>query len=131
MQDRYRFDDCDGVRLYLPFVGHHSLSYPLFSCVWGRSTVSGQRGQSTSLHPLLFVRGRLRKTTSFSRKLTLIHTTYIHTHVQGTPFDSFRSIRKEQLMQVVCRVQAEYGFRTVAKDRVPKIKEDFLGSSDE
>ena len=42
--------------------------------------------------------------------------------------DSLRSIRKDQLMQVASRVQAEFGFRMSAKDRIPKLKEEFLGS---
>ncbi len=42
--------------------------------------------------------------------------------------DSLRTIRKDQLMQVACRVQAEFGFRTAAKDRIVRTKDDFLGS---
>ena len=47
--------------------------------------------------------------------------THIHTHtphhtIQGTPVDSLRSIRKEQLMVVACRVQSEYGTRMAARD---------------
>lgn len=47
--------------------------------------------------------------------------THIHTHtphhtIQGTPVDSLRSIRKEQLMVVACRVQSEYGMRMAARD---------------
>lgn len=41
--------------------------------------------------------------------------------------DSLRSIRKEQLMQVACRIQTEYGFKVAAKDRLQqKLKEDYL-----
>jgi len=44
--------------------------------------------------------------------------------------DSLRSIRKEQLMVVACRVQSEYGIRMAAKDKIPKLKEEFtIGSS--
>ena len=43
--------------------------------------------------------------------------------------DSLRSIRKEQLMQVACRVQAEYGFKVASKDRLQqRVKEDYLSS---
>ena len=48
--------------------------------------------------------------------------------------DSLRSIRKEQLMQVACRVQIECGFKAAAKDRLQqKVKEDYLsgGSASE
>lgn len=43
--------------------------------------------------------------------------------------DSLRSMRKEQLMQVACRVQSEYGFKVASKDRLQqKIRDDFLSS---
>lgn len=43
--------------------------------------------------------------------------------------DSLRSIRKEQLMQVACRVQTENGFKVAAKDRLQqKVKEEYLTS---
>ncbi|CAI7993822.1 AP-5 complex subunit sigma-1 [Geodia barretti] len=35
-----------------------------------------------------------------------------------------RTTRKEQLLQVSCRVQSEYGFRTAVKDRVHRSSED-------
>ena len=35
---------------------------------------------------------------------------------QVTNLDSLRKSRKEQIMKVACRVQAEYGFRVAAKD---------------
>ena len=46
--------------------------------------------------------------------------------------DSLRSIRKEQLMQVACRVQSEYGFKVAAKDPLPqKLKEDYSSFANE
>lgn len=48
--------------------------------------------------------------------------------------DSLRSIRKEQLMHVACRVQTECGFKAAAKDRLQqKVKDEYLlgGSSHE
>ena len=43
--------------------------------------------------------------------------------------DSLRVVRKEQLMEVACRVQAEYGFRMAAKDKCPRVREDFIFAS--
>lgn len=43
--------------------------------------------------------------------------------------DSLRSIRREQLLQVACRVQTEYGFKVASKDRLgQKLKEDHVTS---
>lgn len=32
-------------------------------------------------------------------------------------------------MEVACRVQAEYGFRISTKERVPKMKEEYMAAS--
>ena len=43
--------------------------------------------------------------------------------------DSLRSMRKEQLMQVACRVQSEYGFKLASRDRLQqKVRDDYLSS---
>ena len=57
----------------------------------------------------------------YSLAALLFHMSHTHTHtphhtIQGTPVDSLRSIRKEQLMVVACRVQSEYGMRMAARD---------------
>ena len=44
---------------------------------------------------------------------------------QHTPVDSLRVTRKEQLLELACRVQAEYGFRMSSKDRVPRTRDEF------
>lgn len=43
--------------------------------------------------------------------------------------DSLRQCRKEQLMQLACRVQSEYGFRQAVKDTDQKGVEYMSGSS--
>ena len=44
---------------------------------------------------------------------------------------SLRTVRKEQLMEVACRVQAEYGFRISTKEHIPKMKEEHTTASNE
>ncbi|XP_003384843.1 PREDICTED: AP-5 complex subunit sigma-1-like [Amphimedon queenslandica] len=39
---------------------------------------------------------------------------------ENVPVEDFRMTRKEQLLQIACRVQSEVGFRKGAKDRVLK-----------
>lgn len=45
---------------------------------------------------------------------------------QHTLVDSLRVVRKEQLMEVACRVQAEFGFRMATKDKYPRVREEFI-----
>ena len=42
--------------------------------------------------------------------------------------DSLRELRKEQLLQIACRVQAEYHFREACKERIPRRDDYYLSS---
>ncbi len=46
---------------------------------------------------------------------------------------SLRTMRKEQLLEVACRVQSEYGFRlsTQLTTRVPRGKDDTISTGEE